>query len=110
MTVGDGGVPAGTEGAAGAHDADRGGQARVGPHAGRLHRAPGGRAPRAKIARAEHDDLDPALHLLVDHGAHDDVGVAAKLLGDGIHDFVDERQREIGAADEVDQAGGRPCG
>ena len=49
----------------------------------------------------EDADLHPALHLLVDHGPHDDVGVAAELLRHGAHDLVHLRQRQVGAADDV---------
>src|SRR6202142_752902 len=46
----------------------------------RRQRPPLRGAPRAHVARTQHGDLNTALHPLVDHRAHDDVGVAAKLV------------------------------
>src|SRR4051794_13439076 len=48
-------------------------------------------------------DLDLVAHLVVDHGAEDDVGV---LVGDGVDDLgrgVDLEQAEIGRARDVEQ-------
>src|ERR1700690_3378765 len=60
-------------------------------------------APRAHVARPQHGDLNTALHPLVDHRAHDDVGVAAKLVRDRAQDLVHPRERQVRAPREVHQ-------